>query len=218
MAVLVGCKHDSVAPPGNNPDLSSKDPCHPDTVYFENDVLPLIVSSCATSGCHDAITAEEDVVLDNYKNIMKEVKKGNAKKSELYKVLSESGDERMPPPPYASFTNQQKQLIGDWIDQGAIENKCQGECDTTVFTFSGGIQPIINKYCVGCHNSNSKQGNVALHTYDLVKLSADDGSLLGSIKGDGFELMPPGDPSSNRVPDCQITVIEKWIKNNAPND
>ena len=31
-------------------------PCDPSKVYFVNDVLPIFLSSCAYSGCHDAAT------------------------------------------------------------------------------------------------------------------------------------------------------------------
>ena len=40
-------------------------PCDPDTVYFEMDVLPILLSSCGKSGCHDA-TAQDGVRLDSY--------------------------------------------------------------------------------------------------------------------------------------------------------
>lgn len=70
---LASCRHD---PFFDNPipggvDTSSVDTttsdtsttgmsgCDPDSVYFNRDVLPLIISSCATSGCHDEITHEE---------------------------------------------------------------------------------------------------------------------------------------------------------------
>lgn len=212
MLTAFSCKHD--LGPVNDGLLLGVDPCHPDTVYFENDILPLMISTCATSGCHDAKTREEGVVLDSYDNIMKEVKKGNPKKSELYKVLNESGEDRMPPPPLDGYTAAQKQLVFDWIDQGALENGCQSECDTTAYTYSAGVGPILEKYCNGCHNDNNTQGKVKLLTYDQVLLSVDNGSLLGTIKQDGYELMPPG----NAMPECQITIIENWIKNGAPND
>ena len=40
-------------------DTTQTNPCSPDTVYFQNEVLSLIVSSCAKSGCHDAATKAE---------------------------------------------------------------------------------------------------------------------------------------------------------------
>ena len=45
-------------------------PCDPDTVYFENEILPLIISSCATTDCHDKLTDEQEVLLVDYASII----------------------------------------------------------------------------------------------------------------------------------------------------
>lgn len=72
---MVSCKHDpALNPQGqnnttNNPTIVSTN-CDPDTVYFQNEVLPIIQSSCAKSGCHDAATQAEGVYLGNYASIM----------------------------------------------------------------------------------------------------------------------------------------------------
>ena len=209
--LISACKHEIT-----NPDLVAEGNCHPDTAYFRNDVFKLIIGNCATVGCHDAETAEEGVVLDSYSKIKKYVTKGMPRRSELYKVLFESGEERMPPPPMNAFTDAQKALIFDWIDQGALDNECTGGCDSTIFTFSGAVQPVINSGCVGCHNQNNAQGKVRLDTYDEIKKQASNGALLGSLSGDGYAIMPPapGAPLS----DCEINTIAKWIKNGSAND
>ena len=45
-------------------------PCDPDTIYFQNDVLPLFQSSCGIAGCHDPLTAEGEVILTSYYYVM----------------------------------------------------------------------------------------------------------------------------------------------------
>ena len=62
--------------------------CSPDTVYFKQTILPLVTSNCAMSGCHDAISHKEGVILTDYTNIMREVKVSSPTSSDLYKCLN----------------------------------------------------------------------------------------------------------------------------------
>ena len=93
--------------------------CSPDTVYFKQTILPLITSNCAMSGCHDAVSKKEGVILTNYTNIMREVKVTTPASSDLYKCLFANSEDRMPPAPAAEFTITQKSLVLKWIQQGA---------------------------------------------------------------------------------------------------
>ena len=99
--------------------------CHPDTVYFKQKILPLIVSNCAMSGCHDAISKKDGVILTDYTNIFKEVNTKNPTSSELYTSLMETGEDRMPPPPMAAFSNENIAIVLTWIKQGAKNNSCE---------------------------------------------------------------------------------------------
>ncbi|NDH90530.1 MAG: hypothetical protein EBZ22_06560 [Flavobacteriia bacterium] len=83
------CTHEPLNPIDPNPTDTTGTGgrvCDPDTVYFQQDVLPLIVSSCAMSGCHDAASAQDGVVLTSYTSIMTtgDVKAGQPNNSELY--------------------------------------------------------------------------------------------------------------------------------------
>ncbi len=201
----------------------ASDSCDPDTVYFVNDVLPLLSSSCAIPGCHDAATAKEGVVLDNYNNIVNtgKVKAGKPNKSKLYEVLIKNDpDEKMPPPGSGiTLTNEQINMVYTWISQGAKNNSCDptgGQCDTSNVSFSANIQPLINSYCKGCHSGSSPQGNVSLDNYNNIKTYADNGQLLGSVKwSPGYTPMPYNQP---QLDTCYIKQIEIWIKNGAPNN
>jgi hypothetical protein len=84
--------------------------------------------------------------------------------------------------------------------------------DTTIFTYSGGVQPILSKYCYTCHSNSaaaSMGGNVKLQDYADVKAKAAAGNLYGSIAHTGsYSQMPKG---SAQLADCYLTVVKKWI-------
>lgn len=91
-------------------------------VCFETDVLPVLVSNCTQSGCHNDIDKEADLVINNYNEIIGLVKVGDYRASKLYQVLIlPFGSARMPPSPYSSLTDEQIQTIALWIEQGALK-------------------------------------------------------------------------------------------------
>ncbi|MBL0145999.1 MAG: hypothetical protein IPP48_09720 [Chitinophagaceae bacterium] len=189
--------------------------CSTDSVYFANDILPLINSGCAMSGCHDNITRKENVVLTSYATIIKYVSPGNAGNSKLYSVLNKSGGDRMPPPPNAAFTTAQKALIQKWINQGAKNNACD-RCDTIDYKYSTAIKPLMQSKCQGCHNPSNLGGGIDLSTHAGTKVVADNGKLFGSINWvAGYSAMPK---SSFKMPACEITQVKKWITAGAPNN
>jgi hypothetical protein len=193
-------------------------PCDPDTVYFQNTILPLLNSSCAKSGCHDVQTHKEGVIMSDYANIKKEVNTGNPTQSKVYKVLSASGEDRMPPPPDASFSTAQKNLIKKWIEQGAKNNVCNENygmgCNTTDVTYVGFISPLFANYCNGCHSGNNPSGNLDLTTFNNVKTSALAGKLYGSIAHEaGYKPMPDG---TDKLSDCFIDKVAGWINAGMP--
>ena len=74
----------------------------------------------------------------------------------------------------------------------------------------------MNTYCKGCHNPASLGGGIDLSTYDGVKTVALNGRLSGSINHlAGFVAMPQG---GNKLQECQIKQIEKWIAGGALNN
>src|SRR4051812_18403635 len=75
MMLFWGCRHDPAAVPaasvtadqGNgNPVTYNETACDPDSTYFENQILPLFISNCAKSGCHDAAAHEEGFVFNSF--------------------------------------------------------------------------------------------------------------------------------------------------------
>lgn len=183
--------------------------CNPDSVYFVNQILPILSSNCTMSGCHDNITHAEGVNLTGYTNIMRQVVAGNAANSKLYKSIIKTNNEIMPPPPMAPLTATQKALVQKWINQGAKNNSCIGSCDTAIFTYSGAVKPIMDNKCVGCHNPTNPGGNIDLSTYNPVKTTALNGKLYGSVAQQaGYSPMPK---NGAKLSDCEIRQIQKWI-------
>lgn len=212
--LLITCKHEipfsKDISNGNDPVVNSG-ACSPDSVYFANVILPLISSNCAISGCHDPVTHEDGLVLNSYAGIMAITRSGNARESKLYRVIttSDQGDV-MPPPPHSPLSSSNKDAVLKWINQGAKNNLCTDACDTTAFTFSATVVPLINNYCKGCHNPASLGGGIDLSSYSGIKSVAVNGKLMGSIThSPGYVAMPQG---GNKLQDCQVKQIEKWIK------
>lgn len=219
--LIISCKHElplpiddgtggAVTPPSTGP------ACSPDSVYFQNTLLPLLTSNCAMSGCHDVTTHKEGLILNNYTGIMRIVRAGNASGSKLVSICTTTNNgDVMPPPPAARLTTVQIDLIKKWINQGAINNTC-ASCDTATFTYSAAVKTILGNKCVGCHTGASAGGGVDLSTYNGVKASATAGTLLGSIQQKaGYKVMPQG---GAKLPDCEITQIQKWIAAGALNN
>ena len=185
--------------------------CSPDTVYFKQTILPLVTSNCAKSGCHDAISHKEGVILTDYTTIMREVKVSSPASSDLYKCLNKTGDERMPPAPAAEFSLSNKALLLKWIQQGAKNNSCSNtaNCDTVNVTYTASVAPILKTYCVVCHSATSPSAGVDLSTFAGVKVQAANGRLIGSIThAVGYKPMPS---STSKLGSCEINQIQVWI-------
>jgi uncharacterized membrane protein len=208
--ISFACTHETTSPNSSTTPPTVSATCSADSVYFVNEVLPIITSNCSMSGCHDASTRADGVQLTNYTTIIKYVNKGNASSSKLYKVIidTDPGD-RMPPPPRSPLTAAQIAKIQKWINQGAKNNSCASACNVDVFTFSGSIKPMLDTKCVGCHSAVSPGGNINLSTYAAVKVVALNGKLYGSIAHQtGFSPMPK---NAAKLSDCEITQVQRWI-------
>jgi Planctomycete cytochrome C len=235
--LLPACEHDALPPvdpdPTDTMDMDTMDmdtmdmdtmgtPCDSDVVYFAKDLLPILKSNCAKSGCHDAITHEEDIILDTYQNVIASgiVTPYDLNSSALFEVITETDpDKRMPQPPNQRLTADQITLISKWILQGAKDLTCDetaGQCDTTNVTYSGFVAPLLTTYCVGCHSGGAPSGNILLNSHAGVQAVALNGRLMGAVTwSNGYQQMPKG---SGKLSDCNISKIKAWITNGAQNN
>lgn len=57
---------------------------------FSRDIQPVLLSRCAVTGCHDAVTHKEGYVFSSYSTTMRAVSPGNPGNSKLYEVIKSS--------------------------------------------------------------------------------------------------------------------------------
>lgn len=226
---ISSCRHDisfddDIMMPSDtltNPIDTLNDPCDPDVVYFQYEVLPILISNCSTTGCHNAASHEKGVILESYQSLMEttDFEPYNLEDTEIYEMITESGDDRMPPSPNAPLSPEQIQLIATWILQGGKNLDCDWEaeaCDTENVTYSQVISPVISTYCLGCHSGANPGGGHDFSSHSGLKEAADSGHLLGAINWDsGYPAMPQG---GDRLPQCTINRIKAWIDAGAPNN
>jgi hypothetical protein len=206
---------------GGNPDTLTINPhpCDPDSVYFNSQVLPILVSNCAMTDCHDAITAEDDIRLYSYAALMGSdiVTPGDAGDSDMIEVLTETGDNLMPPSDMGGpLSAEQIGILTQWVNQGAQNNSCTPDCDPTQFSFAANLQPTIELACVGCHSGSSPDGGIALETYAQIQAVALDGRLMHSLQGTGGYLIMPDNTLG--LPACNIAQFQLWVNAGAPNN
>ncbi|MEJ8757159.1 c-type cytochrome domain-containing protein [Pontibacter sp. H259] len=224
---IVSCKHDVPEPLVTEEPTDPTDPtdpvtnnCDPNVVYFQRDVLPILVSNCAISGCHDAATRREGVQLTDYTSVMQtaEVRPGDPGNSELYEMITEDDPEERMPLGRAPLSSEQIALIRKWITQGAKDLTCTDNttCTTTNVTFAGTIKPIFSKYCTGCHSGTAPSGGINLTVYNDAAGVAKSGRLVGAVThAAGFKPMPQG---GSKLPQCDIDKIKAWVTAGAPNN
>lgn len=208
--VFSSCKHQSYEIPVAE---RKGDP----SLCFERDILPIFVSECAKSGCHDAAEAEKGYRLDSYEHIVKKgIAPGNPIGSTIYRSLLGYTEKRMPEdaPP---LSNEKIELVRRWIAGGAIEDKnCTSPCDSNNYTYSTGVQPLLRKYCYGCHTGSNPGRGLILATYDNVKYAVEQKSLIESINHKaGYQPMPN---TSLKLSVCEIRQIERWVTAGMMND
>ena len=196
------------------------EPCDPNKVYYQNDILPLISSGCAISGCHDAATASDGVNLSTYSGLMEIVKPNNPSNSEIMEVLNETDPNKiMPRPPYSPFTQDQKDLISKWISQGALNNYCIADtsaCLTGTVSYSKDITVALSN-CQSCHSGSSPSGGINLSNHAGVKIVGDNGKLYNAVSQNGqAQAMPPA--PANKLPACDISKIKSWVDAGCPNN
>ncbi|MES2380857.1 MAG: c-type cytochrome domain-containing protein [Bacteroidota bacterium] len=212
--LLATCKHEATQiiitkdTTNNNPPVTPT-PTY-DSVCFNTQILPLITSSCAQSGCHDPITEEEDLNLTTYSAISKLAKDGDL----IEYITHTKESKRMPPPPQPRMDTANISLIKKWIKEGRRNTICNtSNCDTTNVAYGTHIVPLMNTYCKACHNTGNKEGNINLDNYSDVKSQTLSGNLICSITNTGCKFMPQG---GAMLSTCNIRKIKIWAANNCP--
>jgi hypothetical protein len=180
--------------------------CSPDTVYFSQTILPLITSNCAMSGCHDAISHKEGVILTDYAHIRAYSSTTNPAGSTLYRSIVTGYM-----PPKGPLASTQMATLLKWMQQGAKNNSCvaSGECIATNVSYTTTVSPILKTNCTGCHSGTTPSAGIDLNSYATVKVQAANGKLVGSIShSTGYIAMPSATVSLSA---CEISQIKAWV-------
>ncbi len=89
-------------------------------------------------------------------------------------------------------------------------------CDSTDYSYSSFIVPLVTAKCLQCHAGEAPFGGVHLDSYEGIKVVVDNGRLYGAVSWQfGFELMPQGEP---QLPECFVKNVKAWIDDGAPNN
>jgi hypothetical protein len=212
---IQSCKHELNYPDYNPNPIDTTTPPPVDTlVCFESQILPLFVSNCAMSGCLDADSPEENIQLTDYTHIRQEIIPYQPSSEDVMEAIL---DGSMPPSPNSNLTSSQISLIQQWISQGAQNTtNCAIVCDSTAYTYSADISPIMSTFCNGCHGGAFPSAGINTSSWAGLQSIANNDSLMGSIQHDsGFSPMPKG---SSKMNACNITKIRKWIQAGALNN
>lgn len=218
---ISNCKHDPNPIPVTPVDTVKKDTTKTvtdttnsgnfvkDSVCFSEEILPILLSNCANSGCHDDTTRQSGIILTSYSNVTSSIS-GNL----LVQIITDSGPLRMPPASQNGLTTQQIDVIKKWVNEGMKNNiDCVGPCDTASVTYAGTIAPIIQNSCLGCHNNGTSPN---LSGYSNVKAQVDNGLLIcTTTRANGCSPMPKNGP---KLSECKLIQIKKWVREGAQNN
>lgn len=217
MAILA-CKHEPIIPNDPVVDPPTGGTCDPDSIYFENQILPLLVSNCTEAGCHNAQDHEEGIVLTSYQSLLSTVERVTSNdwsKNKLIKSLQETNLEKRMPQNKPPFSTEQINLIKAWVNQGAVNNACDessGGCDTIAGAkFATFVQPLVQSKCKGCHSGTTPQGGIKLTTYSEIRTIALDGRFYNSVNASA-NWMPKG---GAKLSDCNLVKLKTWIDSGA---
>jgi hypothetical protein len=103
---LTACYYD------NEEELYGGKPCNVVTVSFSKDIMPLIQTECAISGCH-VQGGNGNGIFDNYQNVKAKVDNGSLRNRVII---------QRDMPPSGPLSNCQIAYIEEWINQGAPNN------------------------------------------------------------------------------------------------
>lgn len=90
------------------------------------------------------------------------------------------------------------------------------DCVTANQSYANDIVPILQTNCYVCHAQGVNLGNVTLEGYTNLKTYVNNGKLVGVINhNSGFPAMPQG---AAKISSCNISKIEQWVADGAPDN
>ncbi|HEC43137.1 MAG TPA: hypothetical protein ENI20_09945 [Bacteroides sp.] len=90
------------------------------------------------------------------------------------------------------------------------------QCDTTSVSYSADIEPILQSNCLHCHYDGTPVAPFSLQGFKNVLIRVNTGELEGAVNHlPGSPQMPRDGP---KLPECELSLINKWIREGAPNN
>ena len=206
---MFSCRHDAIVP--------LKEVC------FEQQILPILATSCAGSDCHGN-NSKNHIKVTSYDLLMQSgvIQAGQPFKSRLYMAVRSVNNPLVNHmPPHKRLTDDQLRDIYVWILQGANHttclppkcDTCSTSCDSNNVKYKPTVQSIISTYCGACHGVGSTIPLTVDST--AVYILASNGFLQTQvINRSGSNPMPKA--GSLPLPNCQLAQLRNWIKNVAP--
>lgn len=190
----------------------TSDVYNPDICFQEN-ILPIFVSKCSMNGCHNSSDHEGGFDLTTYEGIMEGIKPNHPLQSEIYNEIKGNNPSM---PVGQKLDPIDVTYIKIWIKIGAKNTSNCSSCDTSNYSYSGRVKPLMTNWCIGCHNNSNAGGGVNLSSYNGVSASIAGNKLIGSLDHlGGFSAMPK---NTNKLSDCDINAVKKWVNGGFPNN
>lgn len=117
-------------------------------------------------------------------------------------------------------------LLASWCLGASTCSSQQDASDSPVAAvdYAKQVQPLLTKYCSGCHNDDDAEGDIQLHSLEALKIAdqaeglivpknAADSKLWKLIDGSLEPIMPPVDEAQPTAEEKQI--IRDWIDQGA---
>ena len=87
-------------------------------------------------------------------------------------------------------------------------------CDTENVTWDSKIRAILQQNCVMCHGPDLAYRGVRHDTYEAEMIVVNDGRLRGVVNHlPGYAKMPK---DREKLPECELKLINTWLDNGAP--
>lgn len=170
------------------------------TVSFRSDIVPIMISGAC--GCHNNGIATRAVQFSHYDTVFYDAILGRVG---LFDSWVNGGIH--PGAGVIDFTPNQKDLIRQWIKEGAKDDG--GGCTVTgAVTFTAKILPLYNTSCKGstCH------GGIAINL-DYSKMVAAKTTLTSMMNSSGNTGHPGGALS---LSSCTVKLFNEWIAQGTP--
>jgi len=79
---------------------------------------------------------------------------------------------------------------------------------TGPITYQTHISPVISSRCISCHGGNDPQGGLLLQTFNQVRNSTENGTLIQRINDPADPM-----PTTGLMPASTRALFDEWVNN-----